>query len=351
MKIRLFFAAPIAAALMLAGVGISSASASSTIDEPSGTNLSSISVVSGNTYAFQRGGTYAGTLAVNKTNVTVTEYGSSGEFPIFKHGASDGDDINVSASGAEIDHIRLTGTGYDAPPGCGTAKTADYEIGVYASSPVTIDDVNAYGNLYAGTYLDTGSGGSSVDASVFTGINALNPNSSYDSGAFGVLIWSDGNTVNGGQFTDENTCSPDYGFDGSGIEIYNGSNNLIENASGSNDSDFTELGDSAGQASGNTYTDNTFTESGSAPSEFLVTRGSGDSDGPVSDTTLNGNDVDLTKTTDQGIVSYDWESGDGTLLTLTGNTVDVPNNTALSTDGGCSASGNSHTGTWNCVAG
>jgi hypothetical protein len=124
--------------------------------------------------------------------------------------------------------------------------------------------------------------------------------------------------MNDDAFDNQSTCSPDYGTDGSGVEVYYGSYNLVEHSSGTNDSDFTELGGSG--ATSNTYVDNTF----AAPGQFLVTRGSGDTiDGPVYKTTLIGN------VAHGSVVSYDWRPGDGTLLTMKDNHV-----SAFAQDGG-----------------
>ena len=44
--------------------------------------------------------------------------------------------------------------------------------------------------------------------------------------------------------------------------------------------------------------------------------------------------MNLTKTGDQGVVSYDWQPGDGTLVTLAGNHLNLGSNQALYEDGG-----------------
>jgi hypothetical protein len=280
-----------------------------------GTSLGSIHPAAGSTYAFARGATYSGTLSITANNVTIRNYGS-GRYPVFSR-TTDGNDIRVTGSNDRITNIRLTGHGYDAVKGCGSAKTADYEVGIdIAGKNDTVHDVLAYGNLYAGVYVETQGSYATISGSDFNDVNALNPGN-LGSGAFGVLLWGDHNTITNDTFDNQSTCSPDYGTDGSGVEIYYGSYNLIEHSSGKNDSDFTELGGSG--ATSNSYTDNTF----AAPGEFLVTRGSGDGDGPVYKTTLTGN------VAHGQVVSYAWQSGDGTLLTMKNNHV-----SKLSQDGG-----------------
>jgi hypothetical protein len=281
-----------------------------------GTSLSSVRVQAGHAYAFERGATYTGTLNVNADNVTIESYGS-GKYPVFTR-STHGDDIRVSGNGDHISNIRLTGKGYQAVPRCGPARTAGYEIGIdITGAGDRISSVYAYGNLYAGIYVETAGSHATISGSVFNGVDSLNP-SSLGSGAFGILIWGAHNTITHNIFRNQNACSPEFGRDGSGVEIYRGSYNLIQHNTGQNDIDFTELGGRG--ATTNTYLDNAFR----APGEFLVTRGSGDAaDGPARNTILVGN------VAHGAVVSYDWRAGDGTLLTMKDNHV-----TSLSQDGG-----------------
>ncbi len=56
----------------------------------------------------------------------------------------------------------------------------------------------------------------------------------------------------------------------------------------------------------------------------------------------------LIKPGDQGVVSYDWVNGDGTLPTLTGNDLNLGSNQVLYEDGGyVDGGGNAFTGTCN----
>jgi hypothetical protein len=283
---------------------------------PPGTSLSSVHPAAGRTYAFQRGATYTGTLTITADNVTIRNYGT-GRYPVLSR-SSEGDVIKVSGSGDHIANVRLTGHGYQAVSGCGSATTAGYEVGIdITGSHDSVHAVIAYGNLYAGIYVETAGSYAWISGSEFNDVNSLNP-SNLGSGAFGILLWGSHNTITDDSFLNQSTCSPDFGKDGSGVEIYHGSNNLISNSTGINDTDFTELGGAG--ATGNSYTDDTFT----APGEFLVTRGSGDSaDGPVHNTTMTGDVVH------GAVVSYDYRAGDGTLLTLKDDHV-----ASLSQDGG-----------------
>ena len=146
-----------------------------------------------------------------------------------------------------------------------------------------------------------------------------------------MLLWGDHNTVEANTFDRQITFSPVYGADGSAVEVYHGRSNTITGNNGANDRAFTELGGTG--ATGNRYIGNTF----AGPGDFLVTRGSADKlNGPVLNTVMLRNHV-------KGeVVSYGWRPGNGTLLTLIGNTVYVPGGIALHTDGGYVNGGGNH---------
>jgi len=279
------------------------ASTAAVVRVPPGTPLPSVHPLPAHTYLFKRGASYAGTLTVSADNVIIDAFGT-GRYPVFSR-TSAGNDVVLAGTSDFLSHIRLTGHGYRAVPRCGQARTAGYEVGVDISGlRDTVRSVHAYGNLYAGVYVEPYGGYATISHSVFDRVDALNP-AGFGSGAFGVLLWGNHNTVAWDTFANQRTCSPAYGRDGSGVEIYHGSYNLIEHNTGRNDADFTELGGRG--ATTNTYLGNTF----AAPGQFLVTRGSADSaDGPVANTILIGN------VAHGAVVSYDWQPGEGRLLVM-----------------------------------
>jgi hypothetical protein len=281
-----------------------------------GTPLASVHPRAGGTYAFKRGATYTGALKITAGNVTVGAYGA-GKDPVFSR-RTEGSDIAVSGDAVSISHIRLTGHGYQTVPGCGSARSAGYEIGIdITGNDVTVESVHAYGNLYAGVFVESSGSRATISHSVFNGVNSLNPGN-FGAGAFGVLLWGDHNTIERSIFANQNTCSPSFGRDGSGVEVYHGSHNMIKYNTGWNDVDFSELGGRG--ATGNVYLGNRFF----APGEFLVTRGGGDhADGPVQSTVLIGN------VAHGAVVSYAWQPGEGPLLIMKNNHV-----SRLSQDGG-----------------
>jgi hypothetical protein len=319
--IRVLAAAAVVAAL---AAPARPAAAGAVIRIAPGTNLSAVRVRAGGVYDLAAGASYTGTLDIDAGDVTVQGYGS-GPWPVItRH--SYGSDIVVSGRGDTVRGLRVTGQGYDGKNG--------YIVGVGVSGQDdTVTRVSVGGDLYAGVYFEQAASGGILSDSVIDHCDALNPRH-LSSGAFGVLLWGIRNTVEDNTIENQRTASPVYGTDGSGVEVYHGRDNIVRDNTGLNDLVFTELG-GAGTA-GNQYIGNTF----SGPGGFLITRGSGDkANGPVLDTTMTGNRAD------GEVVSYAWRPGDGTLLTLTRNTIVVPGKIALWTDGGyVNGGGNVFTG-------
>jgi hypothetical protein len=318
-------AAAVAAVVFAAGGLRAAPAADSTpvIRIPPGTDLASVRVLAGRTYGLASGATYTGTLHVAADDVTIQNDGP-GPWPVVtRH--SYGSDLEVSGRGDTIRRLRITGKGYDGNNG--------YIIGVAVSgTDDAVADVRLFGGLYAGVYFEASASDGTLSDSVIDHCDALNP-AHLASGAFGVLLWGAHNTVEGNTFDHQITVSPVYGADGSAVEVYHGRDNTITGNTGADDRTFTELGGAG--AAGNRYIANTF----AGPGDFLITRGSGSVNGPVGNTVMLRNHV-------RGeVVSYGWRPGDGILLTLTGNTVSVPNGIALWSDGGyVNGGGNQFTG-------
>ncbi len=310
-----------------------------TINAPCGTALSSLHPADGSTLALQRGcSTYSGTLQLTGSNVTVTAYGT-GSNPLLslrRNGAT----IDVSGSNNRIQNLSLAGSG-SGNWWCGGRRTPaghvdgiDIEAG---ANDNTVTNISATG-FYAGVFVMANSTGNVIENSTFTNNNMLNTNDALgSSGAFGVLLWGDNNTVSGNTINGSQACSIAYGSDGSAVEVYGGSSNLISGNHAAGDNAFTELGSYADRtATTNTYRGNVVSDgTASGGLTFLITRGSADQNGPVSRTIVTNNTVNLTRPGDEGVISYAWDPGDGTLITLTGNYLNVgPGNQVLYEDGG-----------------
>jgi hypothetical protein len=330
---------------------VDGASAATVTKVPCGRSLSSLRPAAGSTLELSRSCTYNDYLTITNDNVTVTAYGL-GSLPVISL-SHDGATVSLYGSHDTIKNLWLVG----AAPGswiCGGATTpAGHVDGVdiYAGAMNnTITGVTATG-FYAAIFIMTGSSGNTIQNSTLKNNTELDTNSpSGSSGAFGVLLWGDGNTIQNNYINGNQACSLAYGRDGSAIEVFGGSNNVISSNTASNDNAFAELGSFSGHvASGNSFTGNTVSDGSAGQGvTFLVTRGSVDHDGPVCNTTATSNSVNLTKRGDEGVVSYAWQSGDGTLLTLTGNYLNLGKNQAFYEDGGyVDGGGNTFIGTCN----
>ncbi len=342
--------AGLAAALALLG-GAALADASPQLNLPCGRALSSVHPAAGSTLALKRGCTYTGTLTITSDEVTVTAYGS-GKNPVITL-KQDGAAVDLFGSDVTVSNVSLTGV---APRtwNCGGKKTPAGHVDGVDIEPGALDNtvtgISATG-FYAGIYVNAGSVGNLIENSTFTSNTELDANNaSGSSGAFGILLWGSDNIVQNNTISGNQACSIAYGYDGSAVEIFGGSHNLIEGNTASGDNTFTELGSYAGAtATSNTFQSNTVADGAvSHDDTFLVTRGSLDQDGPVLNTILTSNSVTLTQPGDQGVVSYAWDSGDGTLLTLTSNYLNLGGNQVLYTDGGyVDGGGNTLIGTCN----
>jgi hypothetical protein len=204
------------------------------------------------------------------------------------------------------------------------------------SADNTVSEVFATG-FYAAVYIYTGSDDNTITSNTFVNNVQMNRNTPTQSaGGFGVLLHGDYNVIEYNTINGNQACSNEFGRDGSAVEVYGGSYNLVRGNQAANDAAFTELGSFTGDiATGNEYVGNTVTDGpGDLRVIFLITRGSGDVFGPVSDTVVEDNKVILTRPGDKGAVSYAWQPGNGIILTMTGNDMDMAGNFALYENGG-----------------
>jgi len=209
---------------------------------------------------------------------------------------TDGAAISLSGSHDTVKNLTLSGVAPRIWTCGGKATPAGHVDGVDiypGSTGNTITSVTATG-FYADVYIMAGATGNIVQNSTLRNNLELDTNnSSGSSGAFGVLLWGDGNAVQNNKIYGNQACSLAYGRGGSAVEIYGGSNNVITGNTMANDTAITELGSYSGHiATGNSYTGNSASDGSGQGITFFVTRGSGDPDGPVHDTTVSGNTAD-----------------------------------------------------------
>jgi hypothetical protein len=173
--------------------------------------------------------------------VDVFGYGSASTRPKITGGVN-GNCVTFSGAGDVLDNINLETCGYAGADLIGPSDV--------------VKNSRAGGGNSVGVHADTGSTGAVITNNTLAGNNKLNVNTtSSSSGAFGVLLNGNGATVSGNRITGSIAKSNAYGWDGSAVEIFNGSNNSIHHNTASNDDTLSEWG---GTGSGNKVQYNAF---------------------------------------------------------------------------------------------
>jgi hypothetical protein len=286
------------------------------------------------------GCTFNGTLRASwngtaSAGITVGSYGA-GRPPVIHQNLNDSQDIAVTGRYLTIRDLDLTASPPSVLADCDNAAEG-WIVGVIFQPGATHDTLtdSRLSGFYAGAYLETGANDNLVTHSVFSGNNMMSPNTkNRSSGAFGVLIGGDNNTISHNEIDGGNQCSLAYGFDGSAVEVFGGRNNLIEYNTASDDNVFTELGNS--RSSGNVYAYNLF-DTSTPDQGFVTTRGANSADGPVTSTMLYNNTAYETGTGDQGVVCYAGCSPK--ILTMENNIINTSGQ-ALYSDGPFQSSNN-----------
>jgi hypothetical protein len=344
------------ASIMACVIGSGCGSDPATTDDvPCGTSLADLIPASGTTVALQRDCAYGGSLLIKASRVTVTAYGS-GSSPVIALGHN-GAAVDVLGSHDVVENLSLEGVAPSFWNCRGHRTPAGHVDGVNLAPDTardTVEHVKATG-FYAAVYIMPGSSRDAIIHNDFVANTELNINNRKTSaGGFGVLLRGDRSFVEYNTIENNQACSLAYGYDGSAVEVSGGSYNLISWNHASNDNAFTELGSYPGHiATGNYFSHNMVTSGRKGLGmTFLITRGSGSEYGPVLGTRAYFNHVTLTGPSDLGAVSYEWRTGDGTLLTLTKNYLDLGKNEVLFEDGGyINGGGNTFIGTCHPTAG
>ncbi|MGI8330648.1 hypothetical protein ACRYCC_11845 [Actinomadura scrupuli] len=231
----------------------------------------------------RRGGSWRGPLELRargtrKAKITLAAYGD-GARPVISGGG-----VEVGGSYWVVRGVRTTG-----------ARWAGVEL---SGTHNEVRDVHTDHNVVGVSIPDRGSdnlvaGNAIVDNNRMS-VNTPKAHNPYDdSGAFGVLLNGDRNIVTHNKISGSFAKSYDYGTDGAAVEIYNGDRNVISHNVTSDNDTFTELGrEGRRTADGNVFAYNVVTTTKDRGA-FLVTRGAGDSLGPVRGTVVANNTVSL----------------------------------------------------------
>jgi hypothetical protein len=167
----------------------------------------------------------------------------------------------------------------------------------------TLRRVTASGNV-AGVWIREGSSYALVARSLLQDNDLMadgTPGPDDDYGAFGVEVNGDYARVTNNVIRGHQASSPDYGEDGSAVEVYQAIGTTIDGNRSIDNLAFTELGGS--RSTHTRVTRNTVTGS-LEQGTFLMTRGAGQVWGPVTDTVAEYNDVRLTGAKSFGFGCY-----------------------------------------------
>ncbi|MDP3941209.1 MAG: choice-of-anchor Q domain-containing protein [bacterium] len=285
---------------------------------------SQASLSPGDGLLLKRGTTCTGSLALpwngsDTTPIRIDAYGT-GDLPTIESNVNNARLVNVTGSYITIENLFAKGIAPSTEAACDN-NPKGYIIGFQlddTSHHITLRNSQASGS-YAGVYIKSGSNNNKILNNTINNNNMMNPldvGGDGDAGAFGVLIHGADNEIAYNTLSGHDACSYDYDRDGSDVEIYGGSRNVIHHNKASQSDHFSELGKNSSQSSSdNTYAYNSFTST-LTDSVFLNTRGEGHTYGPIYNTKVFNNSTYLTGSQSQGIVCSNCGS---TILTLRNN--------------------------------
>lgn len=265
-------------------------------------------LAAGDAIALMAGCSFNGQLIISQSGtsvkpIIVAAYGS-GSKPKINGNAYDGV-VKLSGSYITVDGLELHAVISDyVPTGSTCAGTAsEYVLGFNLATGATHNTVqNSYATgFYAGVFLESGANNNLITKNTLVDNTSEYPDNAGgndDAGAFGVALAGDNNEVSYNQISGNSVCSVDYNTDGSAVEVYGGSNNIVHHNTSINNNVFSELGES--HSTNNVFIYNVV-RSTLPGSTFLVTRGNGDFFGPVSNTKVFNNTVYLTASDSEGI--------------------------------------------------
>ncbi|HEU5103271.1 MAG TPA: choice-of-anchor Q domain-containing protein [Roseiflexaceae bacterium] len=249
---------------------------------------------------FKRGCTWTGPLYLDWNGGTdrailIDAYGS-GYLPIIQNAQYN---VIIRGTNLLIQNLATRGTPQSVDPGCqnqpkGWQHGFRFEPG---ASYNTLRYSQATG-LTHGVKIVSGAHHITIVNNVFSGNNLMYTldasNPSNDAGANGIVVEGDDNEIAYNQISGSDACSFDFGRDGSAIEIYGGQRNRVHHNTATNNTTFTELGNS--RSADNTFAYNLVTST-TAKANFLVTEGASGGRGPVLRTRAYNNTVYLTNST------------------------------------------------------
>lgn len=263
--------------------------------------IGSAALAPGDQVLLSRGGAWSGGVTLSRSGtpaapITIGAYGS-GAMPRVGGG----------------DCLNLTGA-YQVVTGLEIRSCTKWGVRL-AGNHATVD-ANVIGNNVTGVEVAETSSQNRITHNQLVDNNRLAPDPG--SGAFGVLLNGSDNYVAANVIRGGDTASPVYGRDGSAVEVYRGQRNLITQNLAIDNLTFTELGNSA--SADNTYSYN-IVRSSLQTSSFMITRGSGNTYGPVRNTRVFNNTVYFTGSQAEGFVCQNCATD---ILFLRNNIISAP---------------------------
>lgn len=289
----------------------------------------------GDRVLLRAGRTHRGSLTIAESGspaarILVTRYGV-GASPVVTGGSC----VTVTGSRVTVRGLAARGCTF-----AGFTIRGAYDV---------VDRVVARGNVagvhvHERAYATTVSGSSLLDNRRMV----VRPGPDDDYGAHGVLVNGDRTTIRDTTINGHRASSPDYGVDGSAIEVFAAVGTRISNVRATDNKAFLELGGQDGDRAADTVLAGSRVR-GSLPGlHFLVTRGAGQSWGPVAGTVVTGNDVRLSGADSIGVGCY---GGCGLgVLTVRGNTIAVAGGWSWA-DGPFVSEDNVYSGWWGAPPG
>lgn len=269
--------------------GTSTSQAWRTLPKANGASLSP-----GDALLLKRGCTWTGPLKAVWTGnaalpIRIGAYGS-GELPRIQNAR---DNVDITGSYLIIENLftRADAPSYDS--GCANAR-AGWRVGFRFRSGASYNTLrySQANELYHGILLGSGTHHNRVLNNTLRNNNMKSEDPDSDAGGNGIVIAGDDNEIAYNDVSGSDVCSRWFsGRDGAAFEVYGGQRNVIHHNSAWDNNNFLELGNS--RSADTTVAYNRVTSS-LRLANFLVTRGSGSSYGPVARTSVYNNSAYLT---------------------------------------------------------
>lgn len=262
----------------------------------------------GDTVRLAAGRTHTGSLTIAESGTAaapiVVDTWGSGTAPVVTGGGC----ITITGDRVTVRRVEVRGCAYG-----GVALSGAHG---------RVEGITARGNV-AGVYVAPEATWSTITGSTIVDnrVMVVRPGADDDYGAHGILVEGDHTTIDTTTIRGHHAASPDYGVDGSAIEVFGAVGTRIHHVRASDNKAFLELGGYAGNLASDTMLAWSEVTGSLTGQHFLVTRGAGQVFGPVTGTLVVNNTVRLTGADAVGVGCY---GGCGTdVLTVRNNIVDV----------------------------